>query len=234
MKTADDALPSGATPQRDRGADDTACADPAEQNIRAVASLEEAARLNRSVAARVSDAITDLAGRELSVALHAVWFGIWLGLNTGLFGLKPFDPFPFSLLTSIVSLEAIFLTLFVLASQNRLTREADKRGHLDLQVNLLAEQEMTMVLRMLKELCERFDLTATTHSEDFRVLVKRTDVGSLAERVENTLAPTLAAEAAHFSGSESPASALRSKQPARDAEDEEPRNRRPSSDGRTS
>jgi len=60
--------------------------------------------------------------------------------------LRPFDPFPFTLLTTLVSLEAIFLTLFVLASQNRLTLEADRRAHLDLQVNLLSEQEMTMVL----------------------------------------------------------------------------------------
>jgi uncharacterized membrane protein len=103
---------------------------------------------------------------------------------------KPFDPFPFSLLTSIVSLEAIFLTLFVLASQNRLTGEADKRAHLDLQVNLLAEQEMTVVLRMLKDLCDHFALTDTTQSDEFRALIKRTDVRDLAERVEQTLQPT--------------------------------------------
>jgi len=102
-------------------------------------------------------------------------------------GITPFDPFPFSLLTSIVSLEAIFLTLFVLASQNRLTRETDKRAHLDLQVNLLAEQEMTVVLRMLKELCEHFNLTATARSEIFRGLIRQTDVGELAERVERDL-----------------------------------------------
>ena len=60
---------------------------------------------------------------------------------------EPCDPFPFNLLTTIVSLEAIFLTLFVLVSQNRMSREADKRAQLDLQVNLLAEKEATMILR---------------------------------------------------------------------------------------
>jgi uncharacterized membrane protein len=163
--------------------------DPAEQNIRAVAHLEERARLKRSTAACVSDSITEFAGTAWSIALHAVWFGVWLAINTGLTRWKTFDPFPFSLLTSIVSLEAIFLTLFVLASQNRMTREADKRAHLDLQVNLLSEQEMTLVLRMLKELCERFDLTDTTHSDEFRALIKRTDVRTLAERVERTITP---------------------------------------------
>ena len=170
--------------------------DPADENIRAVARLEESARSSRSVAAWVSDTIIALAGSEWSVTLHALWFALWLAVNTGLSPLKPFDPFPFSLLTSIVSLEAIFLTLLVLASQNRLTREADKRAHLDLQVNLLAEQEMTLVLRMLRELCDRFDLTATTQSDAFRALVKQLDVGSLAERVETTLSPTAAAPAA--------------------------------------
>ena len=97
---------------------------------------------------------------------------------------EPFDPFPFSLLTSIVSLEAIFLTLFVLASQNRLTQEADKRAHLDLQIDLLAEQEMTVLLRMLRELCDHFDLKDTTASNEFRALLERTDVRDLAERVD--------------------------------------------------
>lgn len=100
---------------------------------------------------------------------------------------EPFDPFPFSLLTSIVSLEAIFLTLFVLASQNRMTLEADKRAHLDLQVDLLAEQEMTVVMRMLREICEHFDLRQTTASDEFRALIERTDVRDLAERVERNL-----------------------------------------------
>jgi uncharacterized membrane protein len=59
------------------------------------------------------------------------------------------------LLTTIVSLEAIFLTLFVLISQNRMSREADKRAQLDLQVNLLAEKEATMILRMLQEISQR-------------------------------------------------------------------------------
>jgi uncharacterized membrane protein len=164
--------------------------DPAEQNIRAVARLEERARLERSTVACVSDAITEIAGTAWSVVFHAVWFTIWLFLNTGLSPWKPFDPFPFSLLTSIVSLEAIFLTLFVLASQNRLTREADKRANLDLQINLLSEQEMTLVLHMLKELCDQAGLTNTTHSEEFRALIKRTDVGTLAEHVEQKLTPS--------------------------------------------
>jgi uncharacterized membrane protein len=99
-----------------------------------------------------------------------VWFALWIVINTGHTFFKPFDPFPYTLLTTIVSLEAIFLTLFVLASENRLTQEADRRGQLDLQVNLLAEQEMTMVLRMLKEICDHLKLHNSISSEDFKEL----------------------------------------------------------------
>jgi uncharacterized membrane protein len=164
-------------------------ANPADENLKAVARLEERARSKRSLVACVSDLITSCAGNEWSVAAHAVWFASWILFNTGMLPVpwKPFDPFPFSLLTSIVSLEAIFLTLFVLASQNRMTQEADKRAHLDLQVDLLAEQEMTVVLRMLREICEHFNLEETTASDEFRGLIERTDVRDLAERVEKNL-----------------------------------------------
>ena len=122
----------------------------AEENIRAVARLQEQAAQRRTLRQRLSDNISSFASRESTAAWHFLWFTVWIVANVRLLPLQPFDPFPFSLLTTHVSLEAIFLTLLVLASQNRLTREADQRAHLDLQVNLLAEQEMTMVLRMLR------------------------------------------------------------------------------------
>ena len=149
-----------------------------------MARLQARAQRRRTSAQRVGDWITVHAARESSVAFHAVWFGVWIVINSGHAVIKPFDPFPFTLLTTIVSLEAIFLTLFVLASENRLTQDAERRGQLDLQVNLLAEQEMTMVLRMLKELCERLDLRETITSEKFLELAKRTDVSQLAAQLE--------------------------------------------------
>src|SRR5690349_10786010 len=158
----------------------------AEENIRAVTRLQEKAHRQRTAAQRLGDWITDCAAREASVGFHLIWFAGWILLNTGRFFIKPFDPFPFTLLTTLVSLEAIFLTLFVLASENRLTHEAERRGQLDLQVNLLAEQEMTMVLRMLREICEHMELHDTIASEKFKELAKRTDVSQLAEQLEAT------------------------------------------------
>jgi uncharacterized membrane protein len=170
-------------------------ADPSAENIKAVATIEHAARESRSRTARISDAITAIAGSDASLTGHLVWFGGWIVANSRLSPWPPFDPFPYNILSSVTSLEAIFLALFVLASQNRLTREADRRAHLDLQVNLLAEREMTVVLRMLKELCERFSLTATVQSEEFRAVVKETDVAQLASRVDQEIAPPEAVEA---------------------------------------
>jgi uncharacterized membrane protein len=127
------------------------------------------------------------AGTGTAIALHVVWFLLWLLVNLGgLPGIGPFDPYPFSLLTTIVSLEAIFLTLFVLISQIRMSREADKRAQLDLQVNLLAEKEATMVLRMLQEISGHLGLAGQT-SADIQELLKETKVEELSEKLDDAL-----------------------------------------------
>jgi uncharacterized membrane protein len=172
----------------------------AEENIRAVARLRARAQQRRTLAQRLGDWITVCAARESRVAFHLVWFALWIAANSGHGFITPFDPFPFALLTTIVSLEAIFLTLFVLASENRLTQQADRRGQLDLQVNLLAEQEMTMVLRMLKEVCEHLELRETITSQKFLELVKRTDVSQLAAQLEHCEPVEPTGEAALGSG----------------------------------
>ncbi len=162
--------------------DRSTAADPVVRNIRAVAQMERAASLKRPMFARVCDRVTHDAGTTWSIALHGAWFVLWMAVNT--LSARRFDPFPFSLLTSIVSLEAIFLTLFVLASQNRLTQESDKRAHLDLQVNLLAEQEMTLVLRMLRDLCLKSNVDVPNALD---ALLEDVDIESVAERVEEEL-----------------------------------------------
>ena len=157
----------------------------ADENIKAVATLQHRAARQRSIWERFGDAVSAVAARESTAIAHVLWFAIWILVNTRHVPfIGAFDPYPFTLLTTIVSLEAIFLTLFVLASQNRLNVEADRRAHLDLQVNLLSEQEMTMVLRMLGELCQHFGLESTIASARYQELAGRTDVGQLAEQVD--------------------------------------------------
>lgn len=170
--------------------DDESRAEPAnvaEENIRAVARIQQEASERRTPWQRASDRVASVASHESTVFVHLAWFAMWIVANARLLPIQPFDPFPFTLLTTIVSLEAIFLTLFVMASQNRLTKEGDRRAHLDLQVNLLAEQEMTVVLEMLKEICEHLGLRDTIQSPKFLELVKRTDVSQLAQHLERSL-----------------------------------------------
>jgi hypothetical protein len=89
---------------------------------------------------RVADVITSFAGSLRFVYLHTIWFGLWIVANLGVvLGLHRFDPYPFGLLTMIVSLEAIFLSTFVMVSQNRQSARADVRSEIDFENNLRAE-----------------------------------------------------------------------------------------------
>ncbi len=140
---------------------------------------------DRTPAERFSDWITAIASSGPVLIGHVIWFAVWVVINVGWVpGVPPFDPFPFSFLTMAVSLEAIFLALFVLASQNRLGRESEKRGHLDLQIDLLAEREMTVVLRLLQDIASHLQVKETVTPEQIRDLIKKTDIQSLTERME--------------------------------------------------
>jgi hypothetical protein len=89
---------------------------------------------------RAADAVTSFAGSLTFVYLHSAWFGLWVLLNIGLIGASvEFDKFPFGLLTMIVSLEAIFLSTFVMVSQNRQAMHSEVRSQLDFEANLRSE-----------------------------------------------------------------------------------------------
>jgi len=166
-----------------------------EENVQAIKRWEKAILLARSKAEQVSDWIVCTAGSGTVLVLHVAWFGAWVILNAGaIHGLRPFDPFPYPFLTMAVSLEAIFLALFVLASQNRLARQADKRSHLDLQINLLAEREMTAVLQLLQDIARHLAVQTTDTSEQLRDLMKKTDVRGLTDRMEELAEPVSATE----------------------------------------
>lgn len=91
---------------------------------------------------RAADAISAFAGSVAFLALHALWFATWIGLNTLPLGIEPFDPFPFGLLTMVVSLEAIFLSCFVLLSQQRQSEKDRVRSDIEYEVNVKAELEV--------------------------------------------------------------------------------------------
>jgi uncharacterized membrane protein len=160
---------------------------PTDQGIRAVALLERSDLHARPRVDQIAAAITRAAGSSKALVLHGIWFPAWIIANTGLIeGFEPFDPFPFSLLTTIVSLEAIFLTLFVLISQNRMSQQAEKRDELDLQINLLAERETTVVLKLLHEIGARVGVKGVAGKE-VGELLKKTRVEDLAHKLEKAL-----------------------------------------------
>ena len=129
-----------------------------ERYIRTIVHLRLKAARERTPEQRIADAITSFSGRMIFVYIHIVWFSAWILLNSGLFGMEPFDPFPYGLLTMIVSLEAIFLSTFVLISQNRMVELAEKRADLDLHIDLLTEYELTRVLQMLRAIQEKMGI----------------------------------------------------------------------------
>jgi uncharacterized membrane protein len=158
------------------------------ENIQRIADLETSARRELTTDERISKAITDFAGSLRFVILHVCLFGGWTLWN--LFTPEPFrfDPYPFGLLTMIVSLEGVFLATFVLITQNRMMMHTDRRDHLGLQVNMLTEQELTMVLRMLRQLCERAGIQPEDGSQR-RVedLMQETNVYQVMQQLEKRL-----------------------------------------------
>jgi uncharacterized membrane protein len=158
-------------------------------NIQKIADLEVEQINQRTLSERIGDRLVALAGTGIFALLHLVWFAGWLVVNLGWVpGLSPFDPYPFSLLTMIVSLEAIFITIGVLISQNRMARLGDRRAHLDLQINLLAEQESTATLRMLGRIAERLGIEPETAVRREQVsLEAETDIKALVTELDKKL-----------------------------------------------
>lgn len=121
-----------------------------------VQSFRAKADAKRRPTDKFADYLTTKFGSVVFLGLNAAWFFIWIVINTGLIpGVEPFDPFPFGLLTMIVSLEAIFLAIIVLISQNRAAKIAELREEIDLQVNSIAETEVSKTIMMLGLLLEK-------------------------------------------------------------------------------
>lgn len=156
------------------------------KNIEDIRRLEQASVLKQSRTERIAQWVTQVAGGAPFISMHIAWFVIWITLNIGLLkSVQPWDPFPFSFLTLVVSLEAIFISLLVLMAQNRLTRDADKRALLDLHINMLAEQESTASLKMLEKICEHLKIDYV--AEEAQQLAENTDVSQIAEKLEERI-----------------------------------------------
>jgi len=162
--------------------------NPTQFNIEAIAKLEHDALDRRTPTERVSDVMTKLVGNMGFLLAHLIVIACWSVLNLHVIpGLKPFDPFPFGILALVVSSESVFLTIFVLISQSRMSRQAERRSHLDLQVGMLSEQELTTILQMLQKLCQHVGVNVDSSKQEVQSFSKTTDVHKLASELEDKL-----------------------------------------------
>jgi uncharacterized membrane protein len=153
------------------------------RNVQTVAALEARSGAQRSALDRFSDRVSGFASSTAFLLIHVVWFAGWITANVT--ARNPVDPYPFTFLTFLVSLEAIFLTSFVLISQNHLEAQAHRRAALDLQINLLAEREMTTVLRTVSAIAVHLGLSDECDDDDLKELIKKTDLEAIAKTVED-------------------------------------------------
>ena len=165
-----------------------AAANPTQYNIDAIAKLENDALNRRTPTERVSDIITKVVGNVGFLLAQLILISGWSLVNLHLIPVvKAFDPFPFGVLALIVSSESVFLTIFVLISQSRMARQSERRSHLDLQVGMLSEQELTTILHMLQKLCEHMGVDVDSSRQEVRSFSKTTDVHKLASELEDKL-----------------------------------------------
>ncbi len=164
--------------------------EPKKQSYR---SLEAKSLRARPFLTRVSDLLTTITGTPLFLFLNVFFFAAWIAINLHMVPQIPaFDPFPFGLLTMIVSLEAIFLSIFVLISQNRSAYISTMRGEVNLKVNLIAEEEITKILELLGKVSRRIGVAT---DDELKEMLERTDAHyierSIAELVERSNKPLM-------------------------------------------
>ena len=146
--------------------------------------LTREAHDERTAIDRLTDWVAGVSGSMTFLAFHAILFLSWIVWNATRFA---FDPYPYSLLNLVVALEAVFLTSVVLLTQNHMTRLADRRAHLDLQVNLLSEQELTAMLLMLHGLCTNAGVQVAIRDERVQQLLTETDIREIAVALDEGL-----------------------------------------------
>jgi uncharacterized membrane protein len=141
----------------------------------------------RTISEKFADYFVRIFGSIKFLVFHLIWFLIWIVWNLGMIpGLPVFDSYPFILLTTIVSIEAIFLSVMVLISQNRAANIDRLRSEVDLQINLIAEQEITKVLNLLTLLMERQGINVGSDPE-IQIMLKKIDLNSIEKKIEEQL-----------------------------------------------
>lgn len=152
-----------------------------------VQSIKAKANMRRSGSEKFADWMTEFFGTIEFLWFNIIWFVVWLLINTGAIPFLPiFDPFPFGVLTMVVSLEAIFLAVIVLISQNRAARISELREEIDIQVNIIAETEITKIIKLVIVLLEKNGVSVSTDPE-LRKMLSPIDMEHIEQELEKQI-----------------------------------------------
>lgn len=158
---------------------------------RAFGAIKAQHAAERSLIEGLADGLNEFASSTPFLVLHVVWFLVWIPWNLGWLPYRPFDPFPFGLLTMVVSLEAIFLTIFVLMAQKRESAIAELREELMLQVNLRMEEEVTKTLQLVSGLYTRLG-HVMAEDEELGDMLQPLDISSIERELTEQIAQVAA------------------------------------------
>lgn len=162
----------------------TSMASVVDRNIQALLARRQHEEKIKNVQDRIADAISRFTGSMPFVYLHLFVFGLWIIVSLGWTPLPPFDP-TFVILAMFASVEAIFLSTFVLITQNRMAVQADRRADLDLHVSLLAEHEVTRLITLVSAIAEEMGIETSKHPE-LPELEKDVDPDKVMDQIEKT------------------------------------------------
>lgn len=162
-----------------------------EENVdmrrKAIKSFKAKADAKRTGPEKFADWLTSKFGSVLFLSLNAVWFTVWIVTNIGWMpGVEPWDPFPFGLLTMVVSLEAIFLAIIVLISQNREARIGELREEIELQISTVSESEVTKLIKMVSILLEKQGIK-TDEDPELKKMLKPMDNAAMERELAREL-----------------------------------------------
>ena len=157
----------------------------AAKNIDSILNLEQEDREELSPLHRVSHGVGWFVGTVYFILIQCAGVLIWVLLNAGPFRLaSPFDPYPFSFLSVVLSMEAVLLTSFVLIRQSAIDLQSERRNHLDLQINMLAEDKVTTALDLLRGVAQKLDVNLSEHRQS-EEHAKETPVESIAKNLRS-------------------------------------------------
>ncbi len=157
-----------------------------QEHVDLIARHEQDFLAQRTATDRLGDAIATFAGSFPFICIHVAFFVVWILLNTLPF-VRHFDPAPFSLLATLVALEAILLASFILMRQARMSRRADERDHLMLQILLLTEKEITAVLSIERHVAARVGLDRVANNTEVSALSQHTSIEDVAQTIKEQL-----------------------------------------------